>query len=101
VCRVQDPQDLPSNRDLAVTVKIGFFSQPVGHIRIRPNLDLIFYLVPVFAVIIILCVVIFIVLFAVFYRKARQKDERYDQLMVELEKLESSVARECKLGGCG
>ena len=41
---------------------------------------------------------IFIVIVAVFCRKTRQKDQRYDQLILELEKLESSVARECKLG---
>ncbi len=98
VCQMRDPQDLPVNQVLSVTVRVGQFSSTVGQIRINPGLELIIYLVPALAFIIILCVVIFIVLFAVFYRKARQKDERYDQLMVELEKLESSVARECKLG---
>ena len=38
------------------------------------------------------------VIVAIFCRKARQKDRKYDQLILELEKLESSVARECKLG---
>ena len=65
---------------------------------IRPNTELLIILVPVFAAFLILCVVIFMVLFAVFCRKAKQKDQRYEQLMMELERLESSVARECKLG---
>ena len=33
--------------------------------------------------------------------RAREKDSRYNQLIVEMEKLESSVARECKLGWLG
>lgn len=101
VCEVTDPQDLPIDIDLTVTVHVGLFSGSAGQIKIKPSLQLLIILVPVFAFFIIFCVVIFIVLFAVFCRKARQKDQRYEQLMMELEKLESSVARECKLGECG
>ena len=62
------------------------------------QLELIYYLVPVFAVVIIFVAVVLMVIVAVFCRKARQKDRKYDQLILELEKLESSVARECKQG---
>ena len=74
--------------------------QEVGTIRIEDKVDLeiLYYLIPVFAAIIIVATVIFIVLVAVFCRKTRQKDRKYDQLILELEKLESSVARECKIG---
>lgn len=93
-----DPEDLPTNQDLTVTVNIGLFRAQPGSIRIGTSPDLLIILAPVFAGFIILCVVIFIVLFAVFCSKTRQKDQRYDQLMMELEKMESNVARECKLG---
>ena len=100
LCEVTDPEDLPTNQDLTLTVHVGEFSAPAGIIRINTTPELLIILVPVFAGFIILCVVIFIILFAVFCRKTRQKDQRYDQLMMELERLESSVARECKLGMC-
>ena len=64
----------------------------------RLELEILYYLIPVFAVIIVVAAVIFIVLVAVFCRKTQQKDRKYDQLILELEKLESSVARECKIG---
>ena len=72
----------------------------VGTIRIRSviELEILYYLIPVFAALIVTATVVFIVLVAVFCRKARQKDRKYDQLILELEKLESSVARECKIG---
>lgn len=95
---MQDPEDLSPNVDLTVTVHVGNFNASAGTIRISSNLNLLLILIPTFAGFLILCVVIFIVLFAVFCRKAKQKDQRYDQLMMELERLESSVARECKLG---
>ena len=74
--------------------------QEVGTIRIedKVKLKILYYLIPVFAAIIIVATVIFIVLVAVFCRKARQKDRKYEQLILELEKLESSVVRECKIG---
>ena len=83
-----------------VIATIGDFRREVGTIRIEDSspLELIYYLVPVFAVVIIFVAVVLMVIVAVFCRKARQKDRKYDQLILELEKLESSVARECKLG---
>ena len=83
-----------------ITVTVGNLRQSVGMIRIEDDrqLELIFYLVPVFAVVIIFVAVVLMVIVAVFCRKARQKDRKYDQLILELEKLESSVARECKQG---
>lgn len=97
-CEVTDPEDLPTNDELTVNVTVGLFNAEAGSIRIVTTPPLLIILIPAFAGFIILCVVIFIVLFAVFCRKAKQKDQRYDLLMMELERLESSVARECKLG---
>ena len=89
-----------SPQPLTVIVAVGNQMEPVGMIRIRSRIELeiLYYLIPVFAAIIIMAIVIFIVLVAIFCRKARQKDRKYDQLILELEKLESSVASECKIG---
>ena len=83
-----------------VTVHLGNLTVVIGEIEVTEpvDLDLLIYLVPAFALVIIVALVIFIVVVVVFCRKSRQKDRRYDQLILELEKLESSVARECKLG---
>lgn len=83
-----------------ISVAVGNLIQSVGTIRIqnKAQLEILYYLIPVFAVVIVVAIVIFMVLIAVFCRKARQKDRKYDQLILELEKLESSVARECKIG---
>ena len=93
-------REVPHSQSLTVIVVVGNIMEPLGTIRIEDNLELaiLYYLIPVFAVIIVAAAVIFMVLVAVFCRKARQKDRKYDQLILELEKLESSVARECKIG---
>ncbi len=95
---MRDPQDLPPNQQLTVTLHVGDFNARVGSIRVSTSPNLLIILIPFFAGFLILLVVILIVLFAVFCSKTKQKDQRYDQLMMELERLESSVARECKLG---
>ena len=56
------------------------------------------FLIPGFLAPFIFFIVIFIVIVSVFYRKFKQKDEQNDRLLFELERLESSVAHECKLG---
>ncbi len=83
---------------LTVTVHIGSFSTSVGDIIVASNTDLLVTLLPIFAGVLIISIAVFIVLVAVFCRNTRRKDQRYEQLILELEKLESSVARECKLG---
>jgi len=97
-CQIANPTNLETERPLTVTVHLGNQVQAVGTIRIREPLNLLVILIPVFAGVIVLSAAIFIVVVAVFCRKTRQKDQRYDQLILELERLESSVARECKLG---
>ena len=74
--------------------------QEIGTIQIQDQsqLEILYYLVPVVAIVFIFVGVVLMVIVTVFCRKARQKDRKYDQLILELEKLESSVARECKLG---
>ena len=97
-CRIANPANLDVERPLTITVYLGNQVQTVGTIRIKEPLNLLVILIPVFAGVIVLSAAIFIVVVAVFCRKTRQKDQRYDQLILELERLESSVARECKLG---
>ena len=101
LCEVSDQGDLSKDTDLTVMVHVGSFSTSAGVITISTTPNLLVILIPVFAALIIVCVAVFIVLCTVFFRKTRQKDQRYDQLMMELERLESSVARECKLGEYG
>ena len=94
-------RDLQRSQRLTVIAVIGNFNQEIGTIQIMDNgppLDILYYFIPVIAVIVVVVAVILIVIVTVFCRKARQKDRKYDQLILELEKLESSVARECKLG---
>ena len=101
LCEVTSPKDLPTDELLTVSASLGNTEAVVYRIRITESPDLLVILIPVFAAVLVLCVAVFMVVFAVFCRKTRQKDRRYDQLILELEKLESSVARECKLGeGC-
>ena len=57
-------------------------------------------MVPI-AVLFVVGLVVFAVVVLIFCYNARLKDSRYNQLIVEMEKLESSVARECKLGQGG
>ena len=99
-CEATNTGDLNTDQTLMVTVHLGNLTVVIGEIEVTEpvNLDLLIYLVPAFALVIIVALVIFIVVVVVFCRKSRQKDRRYDQLILELEKLESSVARECKLG---
>lgn len=54
-------------------------------------------IVPI-VVLFIVALVVFAIILTIFCVKSRQKDSRYKELIVEMEKLESSVARECKLG---
>ncbi len=90
--------DLATDTPLTVQVNVGSFSVAVGTISIAGNLNLLIILLPVFACVIVLSVAVFIVLVAVFCRNTRKKDQRYNQLILDLEKMESSVASECKLG---
>ena len=70
----------------------------MGRVSVSKPTDLTIILIPVFASVTVVGVAFFMCVVAIFCRKAQQKDKRYDQLMLELEKLESSVARECKQG---
>ena len=97
-CTVDNPSELPVDRSLTITVVVGTLRRDVGTLRLSPNLELLYILVPVIAAVVIISATVFIVLVAVFCRNARKKDQKYDQLILELERLESSVARECKLG---
>ena len=97
-CEIANPTDLETERALTVTIHLGNQVQPVGMIQINEPLNLLIILILVFAGVIVFSGAIFIVVVAVFCRKTRQKDQKYDQLILELERLESSVARECKLG---
>ena len=83
-----------------IIASIGNFMQEIGMIRIEESvpLEILYYLIPVFAMVIIFVAVVLMVIVAIFCWKAHQKYCKYDQLILELEKLESSVARECKLG---
>lgn len=95
---------------LNVTISLGDLSVIVGSIQLNEPITptptseppasnkLLVILIPIFASVLIISTVVFIVVVAIFCSKAKQKDRRYDELMFELEKLESSVARECKLG---
>ena len=89
---------LEPDRLLTVTVHLGDQAMVIGTIEINEPTNLLVILIPVFAGVFIICAAFFIVVVAIFCRKTKQKDRRYDQLILELEKLESSVARECKLG---
>ncbi len=68
MCEVRDPQDLPPNQQLTVTLHVGDFHARVGNIRISTSPNLLSILIPSF----VLLVVILIVVFVVFY-KAKQK----------------------------
>ncbi len=84
-----------------MTVHLGNLAVEVGEIETSQSdepLNLLLILVPAFALVIILSIVVVIVVVAVFCPKTRQKDRRYDLLILELERMESSVARECRIG---
>ena len=92
---------LPTGQDLIVTVHIGSHSQDVGQITVTDSPDFINILIPIavtVGVLFIIGTVVFVIVVFVFCHRTRQKDQRYSQLMMEMERLESSVARECKLG---
>ena len=74
-CRIANPANLETERQLTVTVYLGNQVQPVGTIRIREPLNVLVILIPVFAGVIILIIAIFIVVVLVFvqkYQKIRQ-----------------------------
>ena len=77
-----------------VIATIGNFMQEIGMIRIEDvdgvtiQLEILYYLTPVFAVVIITVVVIMIIV-AIFCRKAGQKDNNHNEVVLELENLES------------
>lgn len=109
-CEISNPNVLVTGHPLNVTIFLGNLSVVIGSVQINEPITtappseppasnkLLVILIPIFAGVFIICAAVFIVVVAVFCSKAKQKDRRYDELMVELEKLESSVARECKLG---
>ena len=67
-------------------------------VLIRPPLNSLLIIIPVFAFVVIVGVVLFIVVVATLCHKYKKKDEQSDRLILELERLESSVAHECKQG---
>ena len=67
--------------------------------RIRLPLDPLFIIIPVFAFVVVVGVALFIVVVATLCHKYKKKDKQSDRLILELERLESSVAHECKQGG--
>ena len=79
-------------------VTLGNQVANVGTVTVFTPVSLTIILIPIFASVTVVGVAFFMCVVAIFCRKTRQKDRRYDQLMLELEKLESSVARECKQG---
>lgn len=88
---------LSETRGFTVTVHVGDFNQTVGTIEITGPINPVVIIVPIVVAFLIIVAVIVIILLVVCYR-GRQKDSRYKELIVEMEKLESTVARECKLG---
>ncbi len=67
-------------------------------LTVDQQLNQLIIIISVFAALVVVVVVIFIVSFSVFYRKYKQKEQQKDQLLLELDRLESSMAHECKLG---
>ena len=70
----------------------------MGRVSVSKPTDLTIILIPVFASVTVVGVAFVVCVVAIFCWKAQQKDRRYNQVMLELKKLESSVARECKQG---
>ena len=83
---------------LFIQVSIGNFEVNIGTLQVNGPLNQLVYIVPAFAGLVIIFIVVFIVIFSIFYRKYKQKDQQNDRLLFELERLETSVAHECKLG---
>ena len=82
-------------------VRVGNYSQTVGKIQVNQSLNFVHILIPVVVTVSILFLIgiaVFAVVVSIFCHRARQKDHRYNELIMEMERLESSVARECKLG---
>ena len=96
-CVVESTSGLSRGSDLTVRVHVGHYNQSVGRIRISKPVDPVVIIIPIVVAFLIIVMVVVVILLVVCYR-ARQKDSRYKELIVEMEKLESSVARECKLG---
>ncbi|CAI8020286.1 Plexin-A4 [Geodia barretti] len=96
-CLVGTTNGLRRGSTLTVTAHIGSYNQTVGSIDITGPINPVVFIVPIVVTFLIIVVVIVVILLVVCYR-GRQKDSRYKELIVEMEKLESTVARECKLG---
>ena len=77
---------------------IGNFTKNVGSLTVDQPFDQLIIIISVFAVLVVIVIVIFIISFSVFYHKYKQKDQQNDLLLFELDRLESSMAHECKLG---
>ena len=97
MCEVESTSGLSRGSDLTVTVHLGSYNQTVGKIRLSQPTNPVIIIVPIAVTFVIVVMVVVFILLVVCYR-ARVKDSRYRELIVEMEKLESSVARECKLG---
>ena len=67
-------------------------------LAVDQQLNQLIIIISVFAALVVVVIVIFIVSFSVFYRKYKQKEQQKDLLLLELDRLESSMAHECKLG---
>ena len=65
ICKMMDPEDLPSSQDLSVIVFVGFFSALAGHIRIVSEINIVVFLIPGFICAIILLVFVFVGLLAI------------------------------------
>ena len=99
-CVVETTSGLSRGSDLTVTVRVGLYNQTVGTIEIAEPLNIVVIVAPI-AVMFVAGMIFFAVVVFIFCYKAHQKDSRYKELIVEMEKLESSVARECKQGELG
>ena len=73
----------------------------VGNVEVRPPIapiDPLVIIISVFAFVVIVGLSLFIVVVTTLCHKYKKKDEQSDRLLLELERLESSVAHECKQG---
>lgn len=76
-------------------------SYDIGKLRIEQQnsqLDIQIIVISVFAALAVFFFVIFIVVVSVLCHKYKLKGQQNDRLLYELERLETSVAHECKLG---
>ena len=82
-----DPQDLPQNQELSVTVYVGNFSAPAGRIRIVGALNILIVVIPILVVFFLINgSVIFLLLCVVFSKKNKQKTPERN---VELQNIHS------------